>query len=148
MDEKIKEVLVDFVKWIKVKVKVHLKDNTLLSYKEREIWWANFGLNVGSEQNGKNEDFERPVLVLRKFGHSLFWAVPLTSKPEERPYKLAFDYKDYFINITGDLIITDKNGFLVLNQMRALSSKRLIRKLGVVEEENFNMIKDKIKCIL
>lgn len=148
MDEKIKEVLVDFVKWIKVKVKVHLKDNTLLSYKEREIWWANFGLNIGSEQNGKNEDFERPVLVLRKFGHSLFWAVPLTSKSEERPYKLAFDYKDYFINITGDLIITDKNGFLVLNQMRALSSKRLIRKLGVVEEENFNMIKDKIKCIL
>lgn len=148
MDEKIKEVLVEFVKWIKVKVKVHLKDNSLLSYKEREIWWANFGLNIGSEQNGKNEDFERPVLVLRKFGHSLFWAVPLTSKLEERPYKLAFDYKDYFINITGDLIITNKNGFLVLNQMRALSSKRLIRKLGVVEEENFNMIKDKIKCIL
>ncbi len=148
MDDETKGVLAEFVKWIKIKVKIHLCDNTSLSYKEREVWWANFGLNVGSEQNGKHEDFERPVLVLRKFGHSLFWAVPLTSKSEERPYKLSIIYKEYFENITGDLIITDKNGFLVLNQMRAVSSKRLIRKLGVVEEENFNMIREKIRSLI
>ena len=148
MDNEIESVLVEFVKWIKVKVKIHLKDNTLLSYKEREIWWANFGLNVGSEQNGKHDDFERPVLVLRKFGHSLFWAVPLTTKDKDNAYRMPVIYKEYFENIIGDLIITDKNGFLVLNQMRAISSKRLIRKLGVVEEENFNMIREKIRSLI
>lgn len=148
MDDETKGVLAEFIKWIKVKVKIHLKDITLLSYKEREVWWANFGLNVGSEQNGKHDDFERPVLVVRKFGHSLFWAVPLTSKPEERPYKLSINYKEYFENIIGDMIITEKNGFFVLNQMRAISSKRLIRKLGVVEEENFNMIREKIRSLI
>lgn len=148
MDEETKGVLVEFVKWIKVKVKVHLKDNTLLSFKEREIWWANFGLNVGSEQNGKHEDFERPVLVLRKFGQGIFWAVPLTTKQKDNAYRISILYKEYFENITGELIITDKNGILVLNQMRAISSKRLIRKLGVVEEEIFNMIKQEIKSLI
>lgn len=148
MDDETKSILAEFVKWIKVKVKVHLKDNILLSYKEREVWWANFGLNVGSEQNGKHENFERPVLVLRKFGHGLFWAVPLTTKDKDNAYRMSILYKEYFENIIGDMIITEKNGFLVLNQMRAISSKRLIRKLGVVEEENYLMIREKIRSLI
>lgn len=143
-----RQLLIEFVKWVKVKARIHLYDNTFLSYKEREIWWANFGLNVGSEQNGKHAEFERPVLVLRKFGHNLFWAIPLTSKSEDRPFKSLVDYKEYFENIIGEITITEKSGFLVLNQMRALSSKRLIRKLGVVEEVKFNIIREKIKDLI
>jgi mRNA interferase MazF len=32
---------------------------------EREVWFCLLGVNVGSEQDGKHELYERPVLVLR-----------------------------------------------------------------------------------
>lgn len=148
MEEKFNNFLADFVRWIKLKTRIHISDNTALSYKTREIWWANIGLNIGSEQNGKDEEFQRPVLVLRKFGHQLFWAVPLTSNSEKHLYRLKINYKSYFKNIAGDLIEENKRGFLVLNQLKAMSSKRLMRKIGVVPEEQFEIIRGKIKDIL
>jgi hypothetical protein len=36
---------------------------------EREIWWCSMGVNIGDEEDGKNELFERPVLILRKFNN-------------------------------------------------------------------------------
>jgi mRNA interferase MazF len=36
-------------------------------YHEREIWWCSLGKNIGNEQDGKNNNFERPVLVLKKW---------------------------------------------------------------------------------
>jgi hypothetical protein len=30
-------------------------------FREKEIWWACLGANIGFEQNGKNENFERPI---------------------------------------------------------------------------------------
>jgi hypothetical protein len=35
--------------------------------KEREIWWCSAGLNIGDEQNGKNFNFERPFIIIKKF---------------------------------------------------------------------------------
>ena len=148
MDEKFKEFLKPFVDWIKVKTRIHIKEDVFLNFKVRQIWWANVGLNVGSEQNGKHENFERPVLVLRKFGQGLFWAVPLTSKNKNNIYRLEFNYKSYFENIEGEWIPEDKKGILVLNQLKAMSSKRLIRKIGVVPESEFEIVRDKIREIV
>lgn len=49
-------------------------------YKEREIWWCRIGVNVGHEEDGKGEDFHRPVLIVKKFNKRLFWGVPATTK--------------------------------------------------------------------
>ncbi|HBM45364.1 MAG: 2,4-dihydroxyhept-2-ene-1,7-dioic acid aldolase [Parcubacteria group bacterium GW2011_GWF2_38_76] len=49
-------------------------------FREREIWWCSLGENIGFEQDGKNEKFERPVLILRKFNCGMFFGIPLTSQ--------------------------------------------------------------------
>ena len=148
MNEEFKKCLAEFVRWIKIKTRVHISDNTLLSFKPREIWWVNVGFNIGSEQNGKNENFDRPVLILRKFGQHLFWAIPLTSKKKDSNHRLEINYKSYFRNMAGELIEENKNGFVVLNQLKAMSSKRLMRKIGVISENDFEIIKEKIKEML
>ncbi len=47
--------------------------------KEREIWYAHLGHNVGFEEDGKGKDFKRPVLVLKKIGN-VFAVLPMTTK--------------------------------------------------------------------
>jgi hypothetical protein len=56
----------DFDGWNNVKKKVDTHNTSSLYFKEREIWWASTGVNIGSESDGKNELFERPVLILKK----------------------------------------------------------------------------------
>jgi mRNA interferase MazF len=147
MDEAKKSIFREFVKWIKVKVRIHTNENSL-SFKQRDIWWANIGLNVGFEQNGKNDEFERPVLVLRKFGQNIFWAIPMTSKENDNKYRMKIRYKEYYKNIVGDLLEEEKEGNLILNQLRTISNKRLIRKMGVISEVNFDIVRNKIKSII
>lgn len=36
-----------------------------LYFKERQIWWASIGQNIGVEANGKNKKYERPVIILK-----------------------------------------------------------------------------------
>ena len=47
---------------------------------EGEVFWCRFGLNIGNEEDGKGENFRRPVLVLKKFSNEIFLGVPLTTK--------------------------------------------------------------------
>lgn len=55
----------DFDKWSRNKKLLEEHAYAQLSFHEREIWWCSLGLNLGDEQDGKHQDFERPVLVLR-----------------------------------------------------------------------------------
>ena len=49
-------------------VKKRTQEKTVTAYfREREIYWANLGKNIGYEQNGKGEDFMRPILIFRKY---------------------------------------------------------------------------------
>jgi mRNA interferase MazF len=148
MNEEFKKMLTEFVKWIKVKVRIHIADRSDLSFKIREIWWANVGLNVGYEQNGKNANFERPIFVLQKFGQHIFWAIPLTSKKKNSIFRFEIKYKEYFENVAGEIVSNDKDGIIILNQLKTMSSKRLIRKMGVVSEKDFNIIRDRIKSLI
>jgi mRNA-degrading endonuclease toxin of MazEF toxin-antitoxin module len=148
MDEEFKKVLAEFVKWVKVKVRIHISDSSKIFFREREIWWASVGLNVGSEQNGKDEEFQRPVLVLKKFGQYIFWAIPLTSKKKDNGYRFEIKYTEHYENIAGELINEGKEGIIVLNQLKTMSIKRLIRKMGIMSEEDFNIVREKIKEIV
>ena len=59
----VEEILKSFIEWTKLKIKIHFRKENVY-FKEREIWWASLGMNIGYEENGKNETFERPTLVL------------------------------------------------------------------------------------
>ncbi len=123
-----------FTHWIKLKIKIHNHYKEFY-FRDKEIWWASLGANIGFEQNGKNESYERPVLVLRKFGKDMLWAIPLTSKNKIGPF--------YY-----DLLPIGFNSRLILSQMRLISSKRLIRKVGIVPLTSFMEIKNKVKALI
>ena len=38
-----------------------------LYFREGEIWWAHFGVNIGYEIDDKKANFARPVIVLHKY---------------------------------------------------------------------------------
>ena len=39
------------------------KRKTAPRFKEREVWWCKIGLNVGVEQDGKGNNYTRPILI-------------------------------------------------------------------------------------
>ena len=97
-------------------------------FKERQIWWCSIGLNVGFEQDGKNDNFERPVIVLKKFSNDLLWILPLTSQNKQGKYYYQMQY-------------SSKTYVVILSQIRAISSKRLLRKMIRISSQDFSKIR-------
>ncbi len=103
-----------------------------LYFHEGDIWWCAVGLNVGVEMDGKNHDFERPVLIIKKFNRMMFWGIPLTSKSKVHPYVLELKH--------------DRGrSFVRLAQLRLFSSKRIFRKLGMADAVCFSRVLHALK---
>jgi mRNA interferase MazF len=109
--------------------KKDLNESTFAQYvHEREVWWCALGANVGVEADGKHDNFERPVLVLRKFNKDSVLVVPLTSHAKPNPYQWPFHHE-------GRLFAA------VFSQMRLVSTKRLLRKMYRMDARIFDDIK-------
>lgn len=101
----------------------------------REIWWAALGINIGSEQDGKNESFERPILILKRINKDLCLMAPFTSKIVNNDYRIT----------------TESTGIqaqVVLSQIKVISSKRLLRKVGKIKTIIFFEILIKLSFII
>ena len=61
----------DFNGWNIEKQNIESTKKDTLPFHEREIWWCSIGINLGDEQDGKNELYERPVLVIKKFNNKV-----------------------------------------------------------------------------
>ncbi len=120
----------EFDDWNELKKKINSRKGKIF-FKERQIFWANFGKNIGSEQGGKNKDFTRPVLVFKIFSKETFWGLPISTKVKSNRYCYIFkkDDKSYSINIS---------------QLRLFSSKRIFRKMGKLSKEDFEKIRVKL----
>ena len=120
----------DFDKWNKLK---KLIDDKSINFNinDGDIWWMSFGLNVGIEIDGKNEQFERSGLVLKKFNKEMAWILPITSqiKNDKFHYKFVFHNKEYCVALT---------------QIRTVSIKRFARKVGVMPVNDFKNIVKKV----
>jgi hypothetical protein len=53
----------DFPGWHRQKERLHAQHHTP-TFQEREIWWCSVGVNVGHEMDGKNQFYNRPVLMV------------------------------------------------------------------------------------
>jgi mRNA interferase MazF len=124
----------NFRKWHTLKELLHKKEKVIY-FKEREIWWCSLGVNVGFEQDGKNYHFERPVLILKKFGKDLMWVLPTTSKLKEGKYYYLLEDKG-------------RKHSIILSQLRVISSKRLLRKIRKISPEDFRKIRNLINGFL
>lgn len=103
--------------------------------REGEVWWCALGVNIGDEEDGKNEAFERPVLIFRIFNKRLAWIVPLTSKYKNGAYYYPF--------------IHDGDGFAaILSQIRIVSTKRLYRRIYCMPSDCFRAIREKIRALI
>lgn len=117
-----------FIEWIALKEKL---DNLLTGpplVKERELWWASVGENVGSEINGKSRLFSRPILVFKKLTRGLFLAIPTTTQPREG---------SWYVKVTQ----ADKEMFVCLHQLRIIDYRRLSSRLGQLDGDDFNRVK-------
>lgn len=93
----------------------------------RELWWCSFGLNIGTELYGKHELFERPVLVLKVYNKETIKVAPLTTKIHFNKY-----YKQVRL---GDVV-----SYASFTQVKTISTKRLSRKIGRIDNEQFEII--------
>lgn len=94
-------------------------------YHAREIWWCAVGVNVGNELDGTGKQHDRPVLVLRPFNAETFFGVALIGHARSGRY--------YFSLGT----IGDRQAVANLSQARLFDTKRLIRKIGTIDEPTF-----------
>ncbi|MEK7157860.1 MAG: type II toxin-antitoxin system PemK/MazF family toxin, partial [Patescibacteria group bacterium] len=125
----------DFGKWNNKKTEIDHANNPAF-YHEREVWWCSTGLNVGFEQDGKGENFSRPVLIVKGFNKNVFLSVPLTTKAKDGKYYYRIDLGDG---------VSRK---IILSQIRLLDSKRLQEKITTINKEQFSEIKKAIIQLL
>ena len=102
----------------------------------REIWWCSLGVNVGFEQDGSGDEYDRPVIILKGMSRQTFFAIPLTTSPSDHPLRPSVG------------IIEGKDARALLSQMRLIDAKRLVRKIGYLDGEIFKQIRKSAKGML
>lgn len=121
----------DFQKWHNKKSGIDRKERRVF-FHEREIWFGHLGTNVGFEQDGKGENFGRPVVVFRKFNNEVFWGIPLTTRNKGGKFYVPIDL--------GDGI----HRMAILSQLRLLDAKRLYQKIGVISTETDELLEESV----
>ncbi|WFU32429.1 type II toxin-antitoxin system PemK/MazF family toxin [Bradyrhizobium brasilense] len=118
-----------FFEWLGLKERLHKAKHAPPLVSERDIWWASMGENVGSEINGKSDLFSRPVIVLKKLAHGFYFVIPTTTQLREGTWYVAFQQHG-------------KDVAACLHQARAIDFRRLSSRLGRVDSDDFERVKD------
>jgi hypothetical protein len=121
----------DFDGWISKKKDTHYKISTPPLFKERDIWWVSVGVNVGFEEDGKNGNFVRPVLVIKKFNRELFLGIPMSTKLKDNKYYVPVTVKNETVSV-------------MTSQLRVFSSKRIWNKLSELDEGDFFRVLEEV----
>ncbi len=121
----------DFDSWNKEKKTLENVGHDILAFHEREIWWCSIGINLGDEQDGKNELFERPVLILKKFNNKVAWVLPMSTKPKNGIYYHNLEYEGKVFTV-------------ILSQLRLTSVKRFRRFVRKISPHQFELIQNKL----
>ncbi len=123
-----------FKEWMGVKEKLHNRTR-VPNITVGEIWWCGVGENVGTEIDGKDDIFARPVLVLSKISRLGFIGIPLTSKIHNSAWY-------------GRLFFRDKFVCAALSQVRYFSVSRLYNRMGIINDEDLSNIKEGLLRLL
>jgi len=100
-----------------------------------EVRWASFGVNVGSEIDGKGEFFVRPCLILSVIGSKRAIVLPITSK-------IKTDEGYMSIEVAG------RTDTLCINQIRSISQKRIYRRIGKISKVRLIEIRKEVGAYL
>ncbi len=111
-----------------------------MTAKKFEIWLANLDPRSGTEA-GKT----RPVLIVQtdllNNIHPSTLICPITTnvKPESQILR---------VNINKGTAKFAENSDVMIDQLRAIDNKRLIKKIGVVTSETGNKVKESLRIVL
>ncbi len=122
----------DFDNWNERKKDIH-NNGEIKLYHTRELWWCSLGVNVGSEQDGSGEKYDRPVLILKGISKQTCIILPLTSSPEKHKMRIQIGK------------VQEKEASVMISQIRIIDTKRLIYKIGFLDKIIFNSITKTIK---
>jgi mRNA-degrading endonuclease toxin of MazEF toxin-antitoxin module len=124
----------DFDNWNELKKILNEKQNTPFA-NSREIWWCSIGVNIGTEEDGKNELFERPIIILRVLNKNTLRIAPLTSKEKSDKHNFTISYNN-------------RTGSVILSQIKTISTKRLSRKMARLDKKQYEKLMDKIRNVI
>ena len=124
----------DFNSWNTLKQGIELHTKKVYA-NQREIWWSSIGINIGSESCGKNNLFERPVLILKVISKDLLLVAPLSTKNKNNKYHIEID-------------VTKGKSYLLLEHIKTMSTKRLTRKIDRVSKDVFKNVCSQYKNLL
>lgn len=130
----------DYRLWTPLKRVLNNAGEPGLFFHEREIWYIHLGENIGFEQDGRNDQFLRPVVIIRKFNNDIFWGVPLTRTKKDLPFYFTFSWRAEGAG--------DEQSTAVLSQMRLIDARRLRRMIGYISETDIVLLKKKLKALL
>jgi mRNA interferase MazF len=121
-------IVKNFFDWIHIKIKLHdnVANNPL--FKQGEIWWVSLGENINNEMNGKGKDFCRPVLIFKKLSKNTFLGIPLSTKNKKGTWYVSVNHNS-------------REVVVVLSQVRVLDSRRMLNRIGILDEEDFKKVK-------
>jgi len=113
----------------------------IMLIKQFEIWIADLNPQIGAEP-GKT----RPVLVvqtdlLNKLPHPSTIICPITTSVEEDADILRVHLKKGMANL-------HENCDIMIDQVRAIDNKRLIKKVGSLPDDFIDLVKENIMIIL
>lgn len=124
----------DFDKWNEIKKKTDEENPRL--YTVREIWWCRFGVNIGTEQDGKGKLYLRPCIILRGFGSDACMVVPLTTSSREHVLRIPIGK------------IEKEEAKANISQIRVIDTRRLVEKIGFLEKDVFSKLRKAVKDLL
>ncbi len=128
-----------FDKWNNKKKIITQKEKTIF-VKERDIVFINMGQNIGIEQDGKGDEFLRPVVVYKKFNNEMFLGIPLTSSLKDSRFYFNFEF-----NSKTDGI---RESSVILSQIRAFDTKRVKFRLGIINKNDFSDLHHKLLSVI
>ncbi len=126
----------DFDRWNEEKKRIDAENGSQPFPREQWVWVCSVGVNVGFEQNGTGNEFERPALVVKKFNNKMYWVVPLSSK--QKPF-------DFYYNFTDP---SGKPVALITSQLRLVSIHRFKREMYKLSDVDFDNLVEQLKGFL
>ena len=121
----------EFDAWNRQKKELDAKD-FYRNVKVREVVFVKMGKNIGYEQDGKGEEFIRPVLVFKRFNKHQFLGFALTSKKKEGRFYVEIRHNN-------------KISYVILSQLRTYSTKRVVNRKsnGIITKKKLEEITEK-----
>ena len=123
----------NFDGWNEVKKKIDQRISVPI--KIGEICWCKFGLNIGREQNGNLIDYQRLVIIIKKFSTEFVLVAPLTTKIKKG---------DWY----SDIEVLNQKGQVILNQIKPIDTKRILKIVGQVSEKEVENILERYIALL